>query len=323
MDELLPLLPTLVTLARTGSVSQSARALGVPRSTVSRRLGRIEQVMGVKVAERSQSRVVLTGAGRRLVDGAVEALARLETVNEQARAIGGEVRGTLRVAMPAGVSGALVGFFFAFLHASHPLIDIELTVADRPAMRLEEGYDLVLVMGQPEPSGWLRRRLTETELLALASPSYLQRAGVPTTLADLRDHRLLTFATPGTSTLWPRLRGGDFPVHPCLVTNDLSVLREAALAGMGIALLPIHVALPELGAESLVRVLPTLVGRATELYALYLPERRASPVLKAVLEAIHAFAGEQRGGHAGEVMRAVTTPASPEHARARRGRARS
>jgi DNA-binding transcriptional LysR family regulator len=307
MNELLPLLPTLVTLARTGSVSQSARLLGVPRSTVSRRLTRIEGAVGVKVAERSHQRFVLTGAGRRLVDGAVEALAKLETVHEQARAIGGEVKGVLRVAMPAGVSGAFVGVFFAFLHARHPLIDIELTVTDRPALRLEEGFDLILVMGTPEPSGWLRRRLSETELLAVASPHYLAQAGTPTTIAMLRDHRLLGFAHPGSTAQWPRLRGGDFPVRPCLVTNDLTVLREAAVVGMGIALLPIHVALPELGAGTLVRVLPTLVGEATDLFALYLPERRASPVLKAVLAAIAEFAGEQRGGHAGEVMRKVTT----------------
>jgi DNA-binding transcriptional LysR family regulator len=307
MDEVLPLLPTLVTLARTGSVSQSARVLGVPRSTISRRLGRIEQLMGVKVAERSQRRVLLTGAGRRLVDGATEALARLETVHEQARAIGGEVRGVLRVAMPAGASGAFIGWFFAFLHAQHPLIDIELTVTDRPALRLEEGFDLVLVMGTPEPSGWLRRKLTDTELLAVASPSYLKERGAPSTIAMLRDHRLLTFADPGAATRWPRLRGGDFPVRPCLVTNDLSVLREAAVAGMGIALLPYHVALSELGSGSLVRVLPTLVGEASHLVALYLPERRASPVLKAVLTAIATFAGEQRTGPAGEVSLRVTT----------------
>lgn len=307
MNELLPLLPTLVTLARTGSVSQSARVLGVPRSTVSRRLTRIEGAVGVKVAERNKQRFVLTGAGRRLVDGAVEALARLETVHEQARAIGGEVKGVLRVAMPAGVSGALVGVFFAFLQERHPLIDIELTVTDQPAIRLEDGFDMILVIGTPEPSGWLRRRLTETELLAVASPHYLARAGTPTTIASLREHRLLTFAHPGSATLWPRLRGGDFPVRPCLVTNDLTVLREAAVGGMGIALLPIHVALPQLGEGALVRVLPTLVGEATDLFALYLPERRASPVLKAVLAAIAEFAGEQRGGEAGEVMRKVTT----------------
>jgi DNA-binding transcriptional LysR family regulator len=293
MEELLPLLPTLVTLARTGSVSQTARALGIPRSTVSRRLARLEQVLGLKVAERTTHRFQLTAAGRQLVDGAVEALTRLETVREQVKASSGEVRGVLKVAMPAGVSGAFIGWFFAFLHARYPLIDIELTVTDRRELRLEEGFDIVLVMGTPEPSPWLRRRLSEAELVAVASPDYLERRGTPNTIAGLEQHLLLTFATPGIAPTWPRLRGGTFPIRPRLLTNDLSALRETAVASMGIALVPFHVVMPELADGKLVRVLPTLVGQSIEIFALYLPERRGSPVLKAVLAAVAEFADEQ------------------------------
>lgn len=293
MEELLPLLPTLVTLARTGSVSQTARALGIPRSTVSRRLARLETVLGLKVAERTTHRFQLTAAGRQLVDGAVEALTRLETVREQVKASSGEVRGVLKIAMPAGVSGAFIGWFFAFLHARYPLIDIELTVTDRRELRLEEGFDIVLVMGTPEPSPWLRRRLSETELVAVASPDYLEARGTPTSIASLEQHLLLTFATPGIPPTWPKLRGGSFPIHPRLLTNDLSALRETAVASMGIALAPFHVVMPELADGKLVRVLPTLVGQSIEIFALYLPERRASPVLKAVLAAVAEFADEQ------------------------------
>jgi DNA-binding transcriptional LysR family regulator len=290
MEELLPLLPTLVSLARTGSVSQSAVSLGVPRSTVSRRLARVEQVLGLKVAERTTHRFVLTAAGRRLVEGAVGALAQLETVREEVVATSGEVRGLLRVAMPAGVSGAFIGWFLAFLHARHPGIDVELTVTDRRVLRVEDGFDLVLVMGTPEPSAWLRRRLTEAELIAVASPDYLERAGTPGSIDALVGHLLLTSSSPGAAPSWPRLRGGSFPISPRLTTNDLSALREAALAGMGIALLPFHVVLSEVADGKLVRVLPTHVGETVDVFALYLPERRASPVLKAVLAAVAEFA---------------------------------
>lgn len=293
MEELLPLLPTLVALARTGSVSQAARELGIPRSTVSRRLARIEHLLSLKVADRTTHRFQLTPAGRQLVDGAVEALSRLETVREQVKASSGDVRGVLKVAMPAGVSGAFIGWFFAFLHARHPHIDIELTVTDRRELRLESGFDIVLVMGTPEPSPWLRRRLIDVELMAVASPDYLASRGTPTSVAGLEGHLLLTFSTPGVAPTWPRLRGGAFPIHPRLVTNDLSVLRETALASMGIALVPFHVVIPELADGRLVRVLPTLVGQSVDMFALYLPERRASPVLKAVLTAVSEFSDEQ------------------------------
>lgn len=288
MDELLPLLPTVVSLARTGSVSQSARDLGVPRSTVSRRLARVEQVLGLKVAERNTHRFVLTANGRRLVDGAVGALAQLETVRDAMLAAAGEVRGVLRVAMPAGVSGAFIGGFLSFLHERHPRIEVALTVTDRHAPRLEEGFDIVLVMGAPEPSPWLRRRIAEAELVAVASPEYLARQGTPAGIEALPEHLLLTSAP-----VWPKLKGGTFAVAPRLVTNDLSALREAALAGMGIALLPFHVVLGEVGEGRLVQVLAKQVGQTIDVFALYLPERRASPVLKAVLAAVMEFAGVQ------------------------------
>lgn len=293
MDELLALLPTLLALARSGSVSQAARALGVPRSTVSRRLARIEAVSGLKVAERNQHRFQLTSAGRTLVDGAVEALAHLETVHEQARAQAGEIRGQLKVAMPAGISGAFVGWFLSFLHARHPGIDIALTVTERPPLRLEEGFDIVLVMGAPEPSAWLRRRLSDTPLVAVASPAYLSQRGTPDSIEALKHHLLLSAHGPSDAPSWPRLRGGEFPIRPYVFTNDLTVLRDIAVAGMGIALLPFHVVLQELSAGALVQVLSTLVGQNTAIYALYLPERRASPVLKALLSTIAAFADEQ------------------------------
>lgn len=293
MNELLPLLPTLISLARTGSVSQSARALGVPRSTVSRRLARIETMVGFAVAERTSRRFMLTRTGRYLVDGAVEALARLETVHEQARAEHGELCGVLKLAIPVGVAGAFGGWFFAFLNARLPRVKIELTVTDHRTFRLDDGCDLAVVLGPPQPSPWLRRRVGETELLAVASPRYLERKRAPTTIDGLDDHMLLTWANLGATPTWPRLRGDEFPIRPCFITNDLSMLRDVAMAGMGIALVPWHLVVAELTAGSLVRVLPTMVGQAIDIHALYVPERRASPVLKAVLAIVAEFAKDQ------------------------------
>jgi len=292
MEELLPLLPTLVSVARIGSVSQSARVLGVPRSTVSRRLARIESVVGFAIVERSSRKFLLTRSGRRLVDGAVEALARLETVNEQARAEDSDVSGVLKIAIPVGIAGAFGGWFFALLNARLPLVKIELTVTDHRTFRLEEGRDLVLVLGTPQPSQWLRRRVGDTEMLAVASPRYLEHKGNPTTIEALGEHLLLTWSDLGAPS-WPRLGGGDFPVQPCFSTNDFAMLRDLATAGIGIGLVPWHLVVTDLAKGTLVRVLPTLVGQLIEIYALYVPERRASPVLKAVLAVVADFTKEQ------------------------------
>lgn len=293
MTDLLPLLPTLIALARTGSVSRAARELGIPRSTVSRRLSRIEEVTGLRVAERSTRSLRLTAAGRRLVDGAAHAMAHLQTVYEAALARDGEIRGNIRIAMSAGASGAFMGEFFAFLEKRHPGIDIELIVTEQRTLRLEDGVDFCLVLGQPESSAWLRRRLGETRVLAVASPRYLQRKGTPTRVDALGEHMLLTTTTPGIAPSWPKLRGGRLGIKPHLLASDMSVLRDAAVAGMGIALLPAHIVMFELESGRLVHVLPSGIGQDVPIFALYLPERRTSPVLRAVLKAVDEFVSQQ------------------------------
>lgn len=293
MDELLPLLPTLVHLGRTASVSQTARELGVPRSTVSRRLSRMEELLAVKLAERTTHRLRLTGAGRKLVEGAASALARLDTVREQMMSAQHEVRGVLRVAMPPGVAGAFLGWFLAYLHAEHPGIDIELVVTEKPPRGLDEGFDIVLVMGTPETSPWLRRKLTSVDIVAVASSGYLGERAAPTKVEELQQHTLLTWLTPGHAPTWPKWKGNPVPIKPKLVTNDISMLREMALAGIGIAMLPEHVVLNELATGRLTPVLPQVLGAAIDVFALYPPERRASPVLRAVLEAVRMFAEVQ------------------------------
>lgn len=292
-EELLPLLPTLVSLGKTASVSQTARELGVPRSTVSRRLSRMEALLKVKLAERTTHRLRLTPAGLKLVEGAASVLARLDTVREQVLADESEVRGLLRVALPPGVAGAFIGWFLAYLHAEHPCIDIELVVTEKPPRGIDEGFDIVLVMGQPEPSAWLRRKLTAVEFLAVASPGYLGEHGAPERVEDLKQHTLLTWQTPGLAPAWPRWKGAPVPITPKLVTNDLSMLRESALAGIGIAMLPWHVVLNEVSGSRLTQVLPNVLGLSLDVFALYLPERRASPVLRAVLDAVRMFADVQ------------------------------
>ncbi len=299
MDELLPLLPTLVQLGRIGSVSQAAKALGVPRSTISRRLARLETLLGVRLAERNTHRLRLTSAGRRLAEGAASALALLETVREQAVVEQHQVRGLLRVALQPGLAGAFLGWFFAYLHAEHPGIDVELVVTEKPPRRLEEGFDLVLALGTPEPSPWLRRKVTSADVVAVASAAYLEEHGSPRRVAELSRHVLLSSQPSRGAPTWPRRTGARVPIKPRLLTNDLSMLREVALAGIGIALLPQHVVLSDLVEGRLRQVLPQVLGEAVDVYALYPPERRASPVLRAVLSAVTMFAEMQTAMNAG------------------------
>ena len=295
MEEILAALPTLVRLARTGSVSATADALGVPRSTVSRRLSRLEDALGVPLAERTTRSFRLTPAGQLLVERAGGLLAQFHTLCETVASTGGSVRGTLRVAAPPGLSGPFVGVFLRAFQGRFPQVRIDFVVSERRPHLLDEGFDVVLANGPLEDLPWVRHRLGQSWYLAVASPKYLAAAGTPATAADLAGHALLAPRLPGlTDSRWPRLDGPPLAIAPQLASNDLASVRAAALEGMGIALLPVHLLIEDLATEALVPVLPAVIGQALEIYALYAEERRGSPLIRALLDDVDAFASTQQ-----------------------------
>lgn len=294
MDDVLAELPTLVLLARTGSISRTARELGVPRSTVGRRLARLEATLGFPVAERTTRHLRLTPAGRSLVDGASRLLGELRSLREQVQAQAGAVQGTLRVAAPPGFAGPFLVTFLQQFQAEYPSVEVDLVVTERRPHLLDEGFDVVLASGALPDSPWIRHLLGESALVLVAAPRWLEAHGAPERPEDLVRHVLLAPRMDGASpTAWPRPGGSPLVVAPRLVTNDLATLLGAAVAGMGIALFPAHLALEALAADTLRVVLPGQVGGPLPIWALFTPERRGSPLLRALLDLASTFAAAQ------------------------------
>ncbi len=294
MDDLLSELPTLVRLSQTASVSRTAKDLGVPRSTVSRRLARLESALGVVLAERTTRSFRLTPAGEMLVDGAAGLLAKFQTLRESVEASGGSVRGRLRIAAPPGLSGPFLGGFLRTFQDQFPEVEVEFVVMDRRPHLLDEGFDLVLATGPLEDMPWVRHRLGQSWYLAVASPSYLSARGTPTEVAHLQQHRLLGARLHGLAEHdWPRIDGRPLPISRRMVTNDLASLRGAAIEGLGIALLPVHLLIDDLHVGSLVPVLPEVIGKPLDIFGLYAHERRTSPLIRALLDSVDAFAKAQ------------------------------
>jgi DNA-binding transcriptional LysR family regulator len=167
-------------------------------------------------------------------------------------------------------------------------------VTERRPHLLEEGFDLVLTTGVLEDAPWVRHLLGESAVLAVASPGWLQRNGTPRHVDDLHTHVLLAPQIDGLSPrAWPRYGAPPLPVSPRFVTNDLSTLQSAARAGMGIALFPVHLLLDDLASGALVPVLPAEVGGPLRIWALFSAERRASPLIRALVDSVSAFAAAQ------------------------------
>ena len=290
MDDILAELPTLVRLAQTGSVSRTARDLGVPRSTISRRLARLEAALNVTLAERTTRSFRLTEEGRLLAEGATKALAQLRTVRESVEHTSGTVRGWLRACTPPGIGGPFLGRFLVAFRARFPEVRLELTVREHVPHLLDEPFDVVFAMGQLQDAPWLRHRIGDIWYVPVADPAYLAARGTPTSVDDLAHHVLLGLRSSDFSAdAWPTRDGQEISVNPHFVTTDLNAVVSAARSGMGIALVPIHLIAEDLAAGRLSTVLADSIGRALEVSVLYSPERRDSPVIKALLGSVDAF----------------------------------
>lgn len=313
MDALLANLPTLLVLARTGSLTAAAIELGVPRSTVSRRLARLEQDLDVVLAERNTRTFTLTRAGRRLAAEAGGLLASLHTISDSVRAEAGQIRGHLRFAMPAGLGGAFIGHLLGRLQRQYPAVEIEIVVTERRPHLVEGRFDAIVTTEAPPELPWMRRKLGEAQFIAVASPAYLADRSPPAKPQDLAEHVVLSGprGVEGLMT-WPQLRGTSLPVRPWLVTNDLPLLRITALEGLGVALLPMHLVFEDLAAKTLVRVLPDDIGATVEIIALFLPERAKSPVLRAFLTDVARYTAERDAARlAAPAKRGVARRAAP------------
>lgn len=274
-----------------GSLTAAAHAMGIPRSTLSRHLARLEHRMGVRLLHRSTRRIVLTRAGeeffaraRRIVEdtrAAVEAVRRHDEVP----------RGKLRVTMPPNHDSFPVEPILDFVRL-FPEVELELDATSRVVDLVAEGFDVAIRGGATAPADHVRRPLYRSDLVAVASPAYLDRVGRPESPEALVDHALILGfdAAHQPERTWPRLPRGAIPVTGSMATNDLVLRRTAVLRGDGITLLPVPAVRHALHKGDLEIVLPQHVGVVTHLAIVY-PERAfIAPKVRAFVDHLLAWA---------------------------------
>lgn len=308
-----------VKTVRASSLSRAAAELGVPRTTVGRRLAKLEERLGVRLLRRTTRRLALTDAGVRFLDHAEAVLDRVTVAEESVRAEGGDLQGSLRVSLPPMPSAALNAMLTDFAQR-HPRVRLAVHFSARHVDLVRDGFDVAVRAGTSLEPALLSRTLARDAVIAVASPSYLEARGAPTSARDLRSHTCLVGFNRGehTQTHWPRLDGGQLQVDGVFSSNEVLLLRDAALSGLGIAMLPEHFVRPALVAGRLVHVLPDVLGGETRIAIVYLERALTSPVLQAFIEATTAWAKEnlRASGEACEELVATSSP------RTKRGPAR-
>lgn len=274
----------------TASLSAAARRVGVPRATIGRRLARLEEKLGTRLLRRTTRALALTDAGEAFYRHARIALDAVSQAESSVRRGDGPIRGTLRVSIPPIGDPGFQRMVSEFARA-HPDVRLVVNASARHVDLQREGYDLALRAGTITEPGLVVRTLLRDALVAAAAPSYLEAHGTPRTARALRDHRCLTGFTRGevARTHWPRRAGGKVAIESHFVTNDMVLLEEAALSGLGIALLPLSLITPYLERGELVHVLPDLIREEARVALVYPEKEFLPPQVRAFIDAVVAW----------------------------------
>ena len=287
---------TFVRVVETGGFTRAAEALGVPASSVSRAVSKLEHELGVTLLERTTRHVALTDAGRAFFERAREALVGLDEASDLALDAAREAHGVVRVALPPD-HGALAGPLFAALLARYPRIRIELTFTARGAELVGDLVDLAIAFGRLPDSALVAKKLGQTAHKLYAAPSYLSARGAPRHVADLASHDVVLARAVAGDARWELAgpKGTErVDVSARLVADHLQLVLDATLAGAGIAQLPAFLGDKHVAAGALAAVLPRY-SVDTALYvvthgARHLPHRVA--LVRDAL--VHGLSGQCR-----------------------------
>lgn len=273
------------------SFSAAARASGMAKSAVSRRVGGLEARFGVQLLRRTTRRVSLTDDGLRLYAAASRLLAAAAEAEASLAGAGSAEEGSIRVGAPVTFSQMYLGRALAQFLQLHPRLSLQLDAEDRMVDPVESGHDVVVRISSVQQANLVARRLATDRLVVCAAPAYLERVESPRTPADLVHHNCLHYALVPMAREW-QFRGPEeavgVAVQGSLASTDGTVLREAALAGLGLAVLPLFMAAEALAAGRLVEVLQGFRLPELTLYAVVARRRNLPPRVRLLLDFLSA-----------------------------------
>ena len=276
-------LAAFVAVAEAGSISAAARRLGLAKSVVSERLAELERAVGARLVHRTTRRLALSQDGEVLLARARGILAEMAAAEAEIAERRGTLSGPLRIAGPISFGALHLGpALYRFL-AAHPDIRLTLDLDDRFVDIAADGYDAVIRHGLVRDERLIVKPLAESRRILVASPAHLATHGTPRDLDELEGARAILYTNREADWRF-RSSKGDRIVRPgaCLRVNNGIVMRDAALAGLGIALLPTFFVHAQLADRSLVRVNVGAEAEGATLHLAYPANRSPSAKLVAL-----------------------------------------
>ncbi|HUN73494.1 MAG TPA: LysR substrate-binding domain-containing protein [Steroidobacteraceae bacterium] len=273
-----------------GSYAQASRALGIPKSRLSRHVSALETKLGVRLVQRSTRRFLVTDIGRDVHRHAQAMLAEADAAVEAVELARAEPRGILKVSCPVALAQTALARILPEFLARYPRIRLRMHVSNRRVDVLDEGFDAALrVRTRPSgEDGLVMRSFRELCEMLVATPAYLERAGRPATPGQILERDTLAFESEAERHRWellgPNGESERIEHSPRLVCHDFGVLKAAVFADLGIALLPESVVRAELDAGTLERVLPAWNLPQGILHVVFPTRRGMLPAVRAFLD---------------------------------------
>jgi DNA-binding transcriptional LysR family regulator len=286
MNDKLLALRLFVRVAHTGSFSAAARELDLSQPSVSRIIAALEEEVGAALVTRTTRAVTLTDVGNDYLTRVEAILVSLEEADHAARG-SRELRGSLRVALPASFGvREIVPVMPGFL-ARHPALNVSLLMSDQRQDTIKEGVDVALRLGELADSSATARLIGRTQRLIAASPTYLKARGTPETPADLAAHAAIVGPAGTTAGTWSFQKDGQsvsVRINSRLTVSFNEAAVAAAVAGIGIVTTALWGCRAELASGSLIQLLPDWKMGEVEVHGMFSPGRLPKPSARALVE---------------------------------------
>jgi DNA-binding transcriptional LysR family regulator len=272
--------------------SAAARALGLPKSTLSRHVGRLEKRLGVRLLERSTRHFRLTDVGEHYYGKAREILDELNAADKELAEMRSAPCGVVRLAAPLAAAQYVLPLILPAFMARHPLIKLQVLVSDRPVDLIGDRIDIAIrVRAELGNEALTMKKLTSSYRVLVASPAFAAQHKV----GELKCLSVLPFLSSNESEagqsitlVGPAGRREAVSVAPRLMTTDFNLVREAAIAGQGIAFLPIEVVAAAIGEGRLMRVLPEWQSEKATIHLVFAGQKSLTPAGRLLVDYLAA-----------------------------------
>jgi DNA-binding transcriptional LysR family regulator len=270
-----------------GSFAAAAERLDMSRAMASKYVSNLEDHLGTRLLNRTTRRLSLTESGAIFYERSIQIIADVTEAEQAAGHMATTPRGVLKVTMPLAYGLHRLGPLIAEYVSRYPQVKLDLSLSDRKADLVEEGFDVAIRIGSLPESGLIARRLGSERSVVCAAPAYLARHGTPQTPADLRQHACLCYSLTASGEDW-HFEGPDASVTvrvagPIRGDNG-DMLRLAALNGAGVIYQPLFIVADDLASGRLVRVLSDYVSSELGIHALYASRRHLSAKVRSFVD---------------------------------------